>query len=217
MRLRGTRLGGLRMRLAAMTGLCAMALAIAGASPVSAQETDGSSRALVKAATYQTLSSLNDFAFGYFAGGGMLAGGLLVLANAASETVVAYLHDRSWSAVAGDTPEAEDATRSARTATYTGLNALRTFGMGQAVAGNPFVAAAFVAFNAATDAAVYAGNDKVFAAAWPAGTSAPDPARHIPSVSIGLAAVDPDEPDPLRDLLRDGPNPDRAAGGTAAR
>lgn len=186
--------------------VCAMALATAGAIDVSAQESDGSAsegsaRGLAKAASYQTLSSLNDFAFGYLVGGSALAGGLLVLANAATETVVAYLHDRTWAAAVGDTPQAEEATRNARTATYTGLNAVRTFGMGQAVAGNPLVAGAFVAFNAATDAAVYAGNDAAFAAAWPAGAAAPDVGRHIPSVSVGLAPVDPAERDPLRDLL----------------
>jgi len=182
-----------------------MALAFAGAIRVSAQETEGSTRALVKAASYQTLSSLNDFAFGYLVGGSALAGGLLVLANAASETVVAYLHDRGWTVAVGDTPEAEDATRAARTATYAGLNAVRTFSMGRAVAGDPLVAGAYVAINAATDAAVYAGNDAAFAAIWPAGTAPPGLPGRLPAVSVGLVPVDPADPDPLGELLRQGP------------
>lgn len=134
---------------------------------------DGTARTLVKAISYQTFSSLNDFAFGYFYGGGLLAGGLVVLANAMSETVVTFVHDRLWAEAVGDTPQAEEETRSSRTATYTSLNLVRTFMMGRVVAGSALVAGIYMALNAVNDAVVYAGNDLVFGTLWPAGTAVP--------------------------------------------
>lgn len=148
--------------------------------PESEEAGDGSIRTLIKAVSYQTFSSLNDFAFGYFYGGGLLAGGLLVLANAMSETAVTFVHDKLWSEAVGDNPEAEDASRSSRTATYTSINLVRTFMMGRVVAGSALVGGIYMALNAVNDAVVYAGNDLIFANIWPAGTGAPDWGRFFP-------------------------------------
>lgn len=166
------------MRRIALMIVVAVGLVLAGpasASTVTETEApvDGTARTLAKAISYQTFSSLNDFAFGYFVGGGLLAGGLLVLANAMSETVVTFVHDKLWAEAVGDTPEAEDETRGTRTATYTSLNLVRTFMMGRIVAGSAVVAGIYMVLNAVNDAVVYAGNDVVFASIWPAGTAAP--------------------------------------------
>lgn len=169
------------MVVATLSAPAAVGPSSQGATEPQAEEApDGSIRTLIKAVSYQTFSSLNDFAFGYFYGGGLVAGGLLVLANAMSETAVTFVHDRLWSEAVGDTPEAEDATRTTRTATYSSINLVRTFLMGRVVAGSAVVAGVYMALNAVNDAVVYAGNDLIFASIWPAGSDSPEWSRFFP-------------------------------------
>ena len=207
--------------IAALTLTAATALAEPPAAPSPAD--DSGERALYKSISYQAVSSVDDFLFGYFLGGGATAGAILVAANAATEIATNYAHDRAWALVVGDNPEAEDRTRAARTLTYTGINTFRTYALGHAMTGDPMTSIVYVTVNAAADAAAYAANDAAWAALWPAGTqpggvkpegtkpAAPDtapaqdtPTAWLPRVNLVTRAVDPAERDPFTDLFRPG-------------
>jgi uncharacterized membrane protein len=124
------------------------------------------------------LSSFDDFAFGYVFGGGITGGGILVLANTASELAVNYAHDLIWAVANRRTGASEADTRITRTASYTAINTFRVFGLGLLVTGNPTASLGYVVFNAVADASVYAGNDVLWNRLWPISVS--PPSRRLP-------------------------------------
>jgi|GEM_PF-5973476 len=130
-------------------------------------------RTWYRSISYQTLSSLDDFGFGYFLGGGAAAGGVLVLANAVSELAVNYAHDLTWAIASRDLAVPEGDTRTTRTFTYTAMNTVRVFGLGILITGNAVTSLGYVAFNAVADAGVYAANDAAWDIYWPA----PEPSQ----------------------------------------
>ena len=160
-------------------------------------------RALYQTATYQTLSSLDDFAFGYFFGGGAAAASVLVAANGVSEAGVNYLHDLGWALATENSNASANDTRTTRTVTYTAVNTARVFGLGLMLTGNAVVSLGYVAFNAAADAGVYAANDMVWEKVWPT-SDRPAPA-HRPSRMLALEGYLPD----IRLVIREVPSSER--------
>ena len=200
------------MRRALLIGACYAGLACGAEQALAAspganttdEDTSGVivQRTLYKTFSYQTLSSLDDFAFGYFFGGGIAAGSLLVVANAVSELAVNYAHDLTWAVASQDTGLSEAETRTTRTATYTAINTIRVFGLGLLFTASAAVSLGYVAFNSAADAAVYAANDIVWDRYWPLS----DPSRQmrhqsrLPALADYLPTV--------RVTVRDAPTPD---------
>jgi uncharacterized membrane protein len=129
-------------------------------------------RMVYKTLSYQVFSSVNDFAFGYVFGG-VVGGGLLVAANAASELVTNYAHDLTWVEATRGTGLSESDTRAARTLTYSAVSAVRVFGLGMMVTGSPAISLGYVVFNAAGDAGVYILNDIAWGHLWPVPPPAP--------------------------------------------
>ncbi|QCG91214.1 DUF2061 domain-containing protein [Azospirillum sp. TSH100] len=124
-------------------------------------------RNLGKTITYQTLSSLNDFAFGLVFAGGVVAGGVLAVASTVTEPIFYYIHENIWDAYQ---PRSEDEgvnTVAAKTATYTSANMMRIFATGWIVTGNPALATGYVAFNSMADSLTYATNDAIWMYVWP--------------------------------------------------
>lgn len=117
-----------------------------------------------RTATYQAMSSFNDFVYGAVFAGGIAAGGMLAAASLATEPFVHFLHETAWRS-AGPPADREDALRRVpvKAATYTLANSGRVFASAWLLTGNPLVAAGMVAFNAVGDAAVYAINDAAWA------------------------------------------------------
>ncbi len=142
-------------------------------------------RSFYRSMSYQVLSSLDDFLFGYVFAGGATAATALAVGSAVSEMAVNYLHDLGWSVFA-ITPEDEDHTRQTRTATFSTVNALRSFAISHVVTGNMLVSVGYVAFNTSADAVVYAVNDAVWGLLWPAGGLAPDSDR----IASQVAAIE---------------------------
>jgi uncharacterized membrane protein len=126
-------------------------------------------RTFYKTLSYQALGSIFDLAFGVVAGGELVIGGALAVANIASDTALTYAHDLSWAAATADSGVAEGDTRAARTATHGMINAIQCLGLGLLVTGSAAIAAAYVVFNTVTDAVAYAANDWMW-------TLAPGPA-----------------------------------------
>ncbi|BBK31018.1 putative membrane protein DUF2061 [Stella humosa] len=149
--------------------LAPMLLAVLVAMPAAAQEpppppvdtTLGQQAA--RTATYQAMSSFNDFIYGVAFGGGIAAGGLLAAASLVTEPIIHFLHETAWGEVAPPA-DADAAMRRVpvRAATYSLANAGRVFASSWLITGNPVVALGMVAFNAVGDSIVYAAND----AAW---------------------------------------------------
>ena len=174
------------MRLARLVGAICVWLAPSvgfAAAAETGSDTEMVQRTWYKSLSYQTLSSVDDFAFGYLFGGGVAAGGILVLANAVSELAVNYAHDLTWAVASRDLAVPEEETRTTRTVTYTAVNTVRVFGLGLLVTGNAAASLGYVAFNAVADAAVYAANDAVWARYWPE----PEPPRQSHRRSLATA------------------------------
>jgi uncharacterized membrane protein len=153
-------------------------------------------RTFYQTATYQALSSLDDFAFGYFFAGGAAAGSILALTNAVTEAGVNYVHDLAW-AVASDSSQSASDTRTTRTVTYTAANAARVFGLGLMITGDPTLSLGYVAFNAVADGGAYAANDMAWERLRPV-TAAPNKA---PSWTPFIATYLPD----IRLVIREVP------------
>ena len=116
-----------------------------------------------KTATYQAMSSFNDFLYGAIVGGGLATGGLLAATSLVTEPIIHYLHETAW----GQAPPPADAAAAMerlpiKTATYAAANAGRVFTATWLLTGNPVIAVGMVAFNAVTDSLTFALND----AAW---------------------------------------------------
>ncbi|BBK43398.1 hypothetical protein STVA_34180 [Allostella vacuolata] len=116
-----------------------------------------------KTATYQAMSSFNDFLYGAIVGGGLATGGLLAAASLVTEPIIHYLHETAW----GQAPPPADAAAAMerlpiKTATYAAANAGRVFTATWLLTGNPVIAVGMVAFNAVSDSLTFALND----AAW---------------------------------------------------
>jgi uncharacterized membrane protein len=133
-------------------------------------------RTLYKSLSYQALSTIDDFVFGYVVSGSVAAGGFLALANAASELGLNYGHDLTWTLFARSEGASEAETRAERTGTYTAVNAARVFGLGLLLTGHAAISLGYVAFNAVADAAVYWTNDLIWSVVWPV----QPPAGHPP-------------------------------------
>jgi uncharacterized membrane protein len=130
-------------------------------------ETGVLQRTFYKSLSYQALSTIDDFVFGYVVGGSLAAGGFLALANAASELGLNYAHDLTWTLFARSEGASEAETRASRTGTYTAVNAVRVFGLGLLLTGHATISLGYVAFNAVADAAVYWTNDLIWGVVWP--------------------------------------------------
>lgn len=152
--------------------VCPPALAAASdparVGAAAAPESNVLRRTFYKSLSYQALSSLDDFAFGYLFAGGITAGAFLVVANMASELAVNYAHDLTWTVASRTTGTSEAESRPTRTLTYTAVNALRTYGLGLLFTQNHVISLGYVGFNAAADAAVYFLNDVAWDRFWPA-------------------------------------------------
>lgn len=120
-------------------------------------------RTFYKTLSFQALGSIFDLTFGVVAGGELVIGGALALANIASDTALTYAHDLSWAAATRNSGMSEGDTRAARTTTHGVLNAAQCLGLGLLVTGSAAISAGYVAFNTVTDAAVYAANDWIWA------------------------------------------------------
>jgi uncharacterized membrane protein len=126
-----------------------------------------------KTATYQAMSSFNDFVYGAVFAGGIAAGGVLAAASLVTEPIVHFLHEAAWNtAPAVDRDEALRRVP-VKAATYTMANSGRVFASAWLLTGNPVVAAGMVAFNAVGDAVVYAVNDAAWARFGPEPEAAP--------------------------------------------
>lgn len=160
----------------------------------SAPESEILRRTFYKTLSFQALGSIFDLTFGVVAGGELVIGGALALANIASDTALTYAHDLSWAAATRDSGMSEGDTRAARTTTHGVLNAAQCLGLGLLVTGSAAISAGYVAFNTVTDAAVYAANDWIWARLWPltepSGSQAaevvlPDDSSRALSLSVG--------------------------------
>ena len=160
----------------------------------SAPESEILRRTFYKTLSFQALGSIFDLTFGVVAGGELVIGGALALANIASDTALTYAHDLSWAAATRDSGMSEGDTRAARTTTHGVLNAAQCLGLGLLVTGSAAISAGYVAFNTVTDAAVYAANDWIWARLWPltepSGSQAaevvlPDNSSRALSLSVG--------------------------------
>jgi uncharacterized membrane protein len=114
----------------------------------------------LKTLTFLSLSSINDFAFGYLFGS-LATGGAMVAANLTTGWGLYYLHESAWIAYdpQGKLPEG---TTGLRTATFTIANSTRIFALGLLLTGSPVISGGFVVFNAAGDAAAYVITDKLW-------------------------------------------------------
>lgn len=126
-------------------------------------------RTFYKTLSYQALGSIFDVAFGVIVGGELVIGGVLAVANAASDLALTYAHDLSWATATRDSGMSEGDTRAARTTTHMAVNTIQCLGLGLLVTGSAAISAGYVAFNTATDAAVYAANDWMWERLWPLG------------------------------------------------
>jgi uncharacterized membrane protein len=124
-------------------------------------------RNIGKTITYQTLSSLNDFAFGLVFAGGVAAGGVLAAASTVTEPIFYYIHESIWDAYQHHPENERVDTVAAKTATYTSANMIRIFTTGWAVTGSFVLAAGYVAFNSVADSLTYATNDAAWRYVWP--------------------------------------------------
>jgi len=126
-----------------------------------------------RTATYQVMSSLNDFLYGVVFAGGVAAGGLLAVTSLVTEPVVHFLHETAWgSAPAPADPDEALRRVPVKSATYALANSGRVFASAWLLTGNPIIAVGMVAFNTVGDATVYAIND----AAWARFGGTPPPA-----------------------------------------
>ena len=138
------------------------------------ETTAPSQRTLYKTATYQSMSSFNDFAFAATvsrvgaAGGGLLAGLSLV-----TEPIVYYVHETAWTSAREASGQTEMEVLPTKTVSYAMVNSGRVFLSGLLVTGSPLFALGFTAFNAVGDAATSAGNDTLWAYFAPTDPSAP--------------------------------------------
>jgi uncharacterized membrane protein len=139
-------------------------------------------RTFYKSLSYQALSTIDDFLFGYIVGGSLAVGGFLALANAASELGLNYGHDLTWTLFTRGEAQSEAETRAARTGTYTAVNAARVFGLGLLLTGHAALSLGYVAFNAVADAAVYWANDLIWGVVWPVQPQAVRPSPSVPPV-----------------------------------
>jgi uncharacterized membrane protein len=124
-------------------------------------------RTFYKTLSYQALGSVFDVAFGVIVGGELVMGGVLALANAASDLALTYAHDLSWATATRDSSMSEGDTRAARTTTHMVVNTAQCLGLGLLVTGSAAISAGYVAFNTVTDAALYAANDWMWERIWP--------------------------------------------------
>ena len=163
--------------LAASLATAALAETTPAAAPpaetAATPEASDVTRIASRTATYQVMSSLNDFLYGVVFAGGVAAGGLLAVTSLVTEPVVHFLHETAW----GNAPPPADQDEALRrvpvkSATYTLANSGRVFTTAWLLTGNPIVAVGMVAFNAVGDATVYAIND----AAWAHFGGTPPPA-----------------------------------------
>lgn len=150
-------------------GTQALAQAQTVAEPAPPSEVERIAR---RTATYQVVSSFNDFVYGALFAGGIAAGGVLAVASLVTEPILHFLHETAWGRVSPPADRAEALQRvPIKSATYTLANSGRVFASAWLISGNPVVAAGMVAFNAVADATVYAVND----AAWAHFTAADAP------------------------------------------
>ena len=124
-------------------------------------------RTFYKTLSYQALGSVFDVTFGVMVGGELVIGGVLALANAASDLALTYAHDLSWATATRNSGLSEGDTRAARTTTHAVVNAAQCLGLGLLITGSAAISAGYAAFNTVTDAAVYAANDWMWERLWP--------------------------------------------------
>lgn len=130
------------------------------AAPARAETDNGTvSRAFAKAATYQTLSSLNDFAFGYLVAGSALVGGAMAAVTTVTEPVFYLVHEMAWDAAIDRTGLDEADLLGPRMVTYGAINAGRVFGVGLLLTGSPAAALGYVGVSLVGDSLAFAFND----------------------------------------------------------
>lgn len=151
-------------------GTQALAQAQTVAEPAPPSEVERIAR---RTATYQVVSSFNDFVYGALFAGRDRGRRVLAVASLVTEPILHFLHETAWGRVSPPADRGEALQRvPIKSATYTLANSGRVFASAWLISGNPGRRRRHGRNARSRDATVYAVND----AAWAHFTAADAPA-----------------------------------------
>ena len=123
-------------------------------------------RTFYKTLTYESLSAIFDFTFGFLIGGAV-GGGAFVAANVVSGIMVTAAHDFTWAGATRGSAKSEAHTRPIRATTHAAANTAQGLGIGLLLTGSLSVSAVYATLNLVVDSVLYVANDIVWAEAAP--------------------------------------------------